>query len=323
MSVDTGRHVAPSGRTTVSEYAAAHVAGRDLADGTRERYARIVRLHVDGTALGRLSLAQVKPSHVAAWQSQVCKQMGTGSARNVVVLVRSVFSWAVDDQLIGRSPFTHRLPPPRRAEPVARTLTAEQLQRLLDATPDRYRGLVWAQAGLGLRISEAVALQVSDVDFLRRRVTVRHQVTESGQLVARLKAREVGQARVVDLPDVVGQALAEQLRAFPTDTGYVFSNAQGRPVKADSYRARTFGPAVARAGLEEGLRPHDLRHTFGSVLIADGWSAVEVAEAMGNTAALVLSVYAHVLEDRRRSAARTIDAAYGVTPRVTGLRSAR
>jgi hypothetical protein len=53
------------------------------------------------------------------------------------------------------------------------------------------------------------------------------------------------------------------------------------------------------------------------VLISDGWSATEGAEVKGNSAEVILSTYPHVLQDRRRSVAATLDRAFLVTADVT------
>jgi integrase len=57
-------------------------------------------------------------------------------------------------------------------------LTVEQVRALADAMAARYRALVIAQAGLGLRIGELFALRVADVDFLRRTVRVQDQIDQ-------------------------------------------------------------------------------------------------------------------------------------------------
>jgi site-specific recombinase XerD len=55
-------------------------------------------------------------------------------------------------------------------------------------------------------------------------------------------------------------------------------------------------PAAERAGLRS-VRPYDLRHSFVSLLIVEGASIVEIARQAGNSPAVALNVYAHVLEE--------------------------
>ncbi len=173
------------------------------------------------------------------------------------------------------------------------------------------------QAYLGLRIGEAVAVQVQDVEWLRGRLTVCRQWDEPArEPVSRLKGRKAdSKPRTIELPETLKVALAEHVRKYPSD-GLLFTASQGGQVLPGTYRSRVFKPALRRAGLDPSIRTHDLRHTFGSVLIREGWSAPEVAEVLGNSPEVVLRTYAHVVEDRRRSLAQTIDAAC-VVRRVT------
>jgi integrase len=70
-----------------------------------------------------------------------------------------------------------------------------------------------------------------------------------------------------------------------------------------------FAEAAAEAGLENA-RPYDLRHSFVSLLIAEGASIVEIARQAGHSPTMALSTYAHVIEElegaERRPAAAVI-----------------
>jgi integrase len=105
----------------------------------------------------------------------------------------------------------------------------------------------------------------------------------------------------------VQDALAAHLaECGPSREGYLFSTVTQGKVSQNSYRVRAFKPAVAKAGLPVGTRPHDLRHHFASMLVSDGMPAVLVADLLGHTTAtLVLSTYGHLMpseEDHKRKA---------------------
>ena len=63
-----------------------------------------------------------------------------------------------------------------------------------------------------------------------------------------------------------------------------------------NWRRRVFDPAVERAGLSQ-VRPYDLRHSFVSLLIAEGRSIVEVARQAGHSATMALNTYGHVFDE--------------------------
>lgn len=95
----------------------------------------------------------------------------------------------------------------------------------------------------------------------------------------------------------------------------MFSSSARTPLDARNIDRRVFGPALKRAGLDESrLRWHDLRHTFASILIAQGEDAVYVPEQLGHAdAAITFRVYAHLFDraERRQRAAERLDASPG------------
>ena len=78
---------------------------------------------------------------------------------------------------------------------------------------------------------------------------------------------------------------------FPALSGDAWSDDAWR-----YWRRRIFGPAARAAGLENA-RPYDLRHSFVSLLLAEGANVVEVARQAGHSPTMTLSTYAHLFEE--------------------------
>jgi integrase len=114
------------------------------------------------------------------------------------------------------------------------------------------------------------------------------------------------------LPSMVGDVLAAHLEVNPAGPGgLLWHTSTGRPIDHDYYGGRVFPKAVAAAGLPEGTSSHDLRHHFASVLLAAGESVIAVSERLGHeSAALVLSVYGHLMPDSEERTRKAIDAAW-------------
>ena len=131
--------------------------------------------------------------------------------------------------------------------------------------------LVRIAAYTGLRRGELVALKWRDVSFPRHKVIVRRAVSAEVELNSTKSRR----AREVPLPDQAAAALDRLSRRvdFTSPDDYVFVNRLGRRIDGSALRRR-FERARDAAGLEP-LRFHDLRHTYGSLLIAGGstWPA--------------------------------------------------
>src|SRR3954454_20171064 len=174
-----GTYVEPS-KTTVAEYARRWAETRPHRPTTARRTELMIRLHIDGTRLGGRRLADVRPSGVQAWATDRSRVLAPTTLRQAVGLLRSVHGAAVLDRLVASSPVV-RVQLPRHERERVVPLTVEQVRALADAMPARNRAMVIAQAGLGLRVGELLALRVEDVVFLRRTVRIEWQIAPGTQ----------------------------------------------------------------------------------------------------------------------------------------------
>lgn len=183
--------------------------------------------------------------------------------------------------------------------------TAAQVRALLDAVPPQQRAYVAVCAFAGLRLGEASALQVGDVDFLRRMITVARQVQGYGSVVE-VPAPKYGSERTVyAAPSLIGM-LAEHVAAHcPGDDPVRWLFGDGRPVPPGTVGAM-WRRACRKVGCE-GMHLHHLRHFYASGLIAAGCDVVTVQRALGHqTASVTLNTYSHLwpsAEDKTRNAA--------------------
>lgn len=304
-----GSYVDPHDRTTVGEYARRWAARRPHRPATARRVALTIEKHIVGTSLGSQRLASVLPSDVQAWVIDRAKVLAPSTLRVTVGLLRSVFASAVLDRLVASSPVVRLALPAGRREKVL-PLDVEQVRLLAGTVPPRYRAMVVAQAGLGLRVGELLALRACDVDFLRRTARVEHQIGELSR--QREEPKTQSSRRTVPLPQVVADALAQHLSQWPAPaSGLIFSTTDGLPYTHNHYGSGVFRGAVRRAGLPSTTTTHDLRHHFASVLLAAGESVVAVAEWLGHDdASLVLSTYGHLMPNSEERARKAIDEAW-------------
>jgi integrase len=149
--------------------------------------------------------------------------------------------------------------------------------------------LVRVAAYAGLRRGELVALHWRDVDFPGRKIVVRRSLSGDTELRS-TKSRRV---REVPLADQAAAALDRLSRRgeFTGPDDYVFVNRLGRRLDPSALRRRVERARDA-AGLEP-LRFHDLRHTYGSLLVAGGIDLASVKAAMGHSRITTTERYLH------------------------------
>ena len=158
----------------------------------------------------------------------------------------------------------------------------------------------------GLRRGELVALPWGDIQFGKdesdsnRFMIVQHNYVRREHTTTKSK-----RSRRVDLSRELRRALIELrdkrlLEAFLKGKNdiaddLVFRSPDGAIVDPDNLYHRIFLPVLAKAGIRK-IRLHDLRHTFGSLLIQSGASIVYVKEQMGHSSIQVtVDTYGHLI----------------------------
>jgi integrase len=197
---------------------------------------------------------------------------------------------------------------PKQHKRLITPLTLEQVEAVADAVGEKYRPLVILGAGAGLRISEALGLPVSAIDWLGHELSVTQQVVRDKEqgIVTLGPVKTNASVRKVPLAEVVLSELASYLKDHPHQPNELLvTDAHGDPIPENTF-GQTWKRAAAKAGLPQGTRYHDLRHTFASALIAAGCSVKAVQMALGHeSAAVTLDTYSHLWPsdtDRTRAA---------------------
>jgi integrase len=176
------------------------------------------------------------------------------------------------------------LPRCRKAEAAIRVPTINDVGRLLGAADECFRAYVALCPFAGLRMGEAAGVQVGDVDFLRRQLTVSRQLQRHGREVA-VRAPKYGSERVVYLPDELVTMLAEHVPQHTPEgvpDRWVFT-AYGKPLHDNGVTFRW--RQTRKAAGCPSVRLHDLRHFYASGLIAAGCDVVTVQRALGHATA--------------------------------------
>ena len=160
--------------------------------------------------------------------------------------------------------------------------------------------LVRVAAFTGLRRGELVALRWSDVELGACKIVVRRAVS-ANQETTSTKSRR---ARGVPLPSQAAAALfrLRERDEFVAHDDFVFSNRMGRRIDGSALR-RWVERARDAARLRK-LRFHDLRHTYGSLLVAGGVDLASVKAAMGHSRITTTERYLHAPEGRRARISR-------------------
>src|SRR5262245_36854928 len=244
------------------------------------------------------------------------------TVRNIQAVLRTMLNAASDDGLIASNPAakfgrTMKLTVSKttRQEEI-KALTRAQRQLFLATalreTP-RYYPLFFVLAGTGMRLGEALALQPEDLDCAAKTIRIARAFSEDGTL----DTPKSGHGRTVDLSQSLAVTIEAHERTRRQDKlkygwaelpPWLFATKEGTPVDPANVR-RAMLCVLKKAKLPLHFTPHCLRHTYASILLAEGVSPVYVQEQLGHaTIELTVSTYGRWLKKKAPGALDRLDA---------------
>ena len=276
---------------------------RGLAANTLSSYRRdLTRWTGWLRGCGRERLSEVTEADVAGFLAALRTgdddhpALSASSAGRAVVAVRGLHRFALREGWTTVDA-AREVRPPAPARRLPKAISVSQVEALL-AAPDadtplglRDRALLELLYGTGARISEAIGLDVDDLD-------------RAAGLV-RLDGKG-GKQRVVPVGSYAGRAVEDYLvRARPglvaagRGSAALFLNARGGRLSRQSAWT-VLRAAALRAGIPGEVSPHTLRHCFATHLLDGGADVRVVQELLGHASVTTTQVYTLVTVDRLR-----------------------
>ncbi len=237
-------------------------------------------------AFGDMAIESITTSMIEAWIAGV--HLAPSTRTKALVLMHGIFKRARRVYGLPVNPVTDVEKPPMRRSGDIEVFSPEEVMALVRAAASEQDAAIYLTAAFtGLRRGELIALRWRDVDFTGSVIRVRASYADG-----HLTTPKSGKVRSVPMAPDVATALAKLgRREHETgDDDVVFLGDWGGYVDASALRRR-YDAALQRAGLRK-LRFHDLRHTFGTRMIAKA-DIRRVQEWMGHADVQTTMKYLH------------------------------
>ncbi len=229
------------------------------------------------------------------------------TARKLATL-RSFYKFLMKRSLLSASPLT-TIRTPKQEKRLPKCLDLEQVQKLLDAPGDadilsaRDKAMLEILYSSGIRVSELVELEMGDLDL------------NEGVLRVRGKGRKdrltpIGSQAIKAVQKYFEMRAIDQRSQNSTAQSRVFLNKHGESLSTRSVR-RKLDKYLVTAGLDPGISPHTLRHSFATHLLNNGADLRSVQELLGHQSLSTTQIYTHLTTSRMKE---VYDAAH---PRAT------
>lgn len=293
---------------------------------SEDRYSSLVsRTKVWINALCNAQISQIKPFElqtilfsISAKNPYTDKPMAKKTIRGYVQVINAIFDFAIDNRVVDYNP-ANKLKAPQMATTVQRrALSVEERQRVMEFE-HRAKPSAMLMMLSGLRRGEATALQWNDIDFTNNKIFV----TKSFNFKTKdFKPPKNGKARVVSVP----QILIDYLKILPRESLFVLTNAKGQMMTEDSWR-RLYQSYMHDMNIKYGYKeapnkfspikipmliapftPHELRHTFCTIMYEAGIDALTAKEQLGHSdIKTTLSIYTHLSSQHKENDIKKLD----------------
>lgn len=306
---------------------AEHWLAAKRCEVSADRYATLQsRSEIWTDALKNAQISQIKPFElqtilfsIAAKNPRTNAPMAKKTIREYVQVINAIFDFAMDNRVISYNPATKLKAPQSAATPTQRrALTEEERHRVMEFE-HRAKPSAMLMMLSGLRRGEATALQWNDIDFTNNKISV----TKSYNFkIKDFKSPKNGKARVVSVP----QILIDYLKTLPKISPFVLTNAKGQMMTDDSWK-RLYQSYMVDMNIHYGYNnnvnkfsihkapmiistftPHELRHTFCTIMFEAGIDALTAKEQLGHSdIKTTLSIYTHLSAQHKELQVNKLD----------------
>jgi integrase len=229
------------------------------ADSSIATYRSVLRAHVY-PAIGGKPIGAIRREDIKALIAVMRRKNLSASRIGCAYLViNAVLGEAVRDKKFAESPCTDIALPGVVTQKDFILPAHAQMQALAAGLPADWAATVWLMHGCGLRIGEALAVNLRCRINKGKTLRVKEQVDPGAQLRP-LKFRKPGEFRDIPLPQYVSEAIDKHVAEHGTTSdGYLFPGRRYKLVIRRSYQ-EDFQRAAQKASLPPQFIPHSLRH---------------------------------------------------------------
>lgn len=203
--------------------------------------------------------------------------------------IRSFYKFLIDENVVQKDPAINLISP-KKGVNFPEYLTLEEVDLLLSMPKEntvlglRDRAIIELMYSCGLRVSEVVDLKIGSVDFNRGCILVfgkgkKERIVPFGERAKKLLIRYTEWARVMLLKGRISESL--------------FLNFRGEPLSRKGMWKIIKGYA-RETGIKKNIKPHILRHSFGTHLIQNGADLRAVQELLGHADISTTQIYTHL-----------------------------
>jgi integrase/recombinase XerC len=219
------------------------------------------------------------------------KQYSKSTTARKLATLRSFYKFLVKRGHLTNNPVT-AVRTPKQDKKLPKFLEYDQIKKLLDTPPSdswlgaRDRAIMETLYGTGVRVSELVALNIEDVDFLGEVIHVRGKGKKE-------RISPIGSSALQSIQHYMEFRNRRAQSNGNFDSKVLFVNKHGKRLSTRSVR-RKMDKYLKMAGLDPAISPHTLRHSFATHMLNNGADLRSVQELLGHQSLSTTQIYTHL-----------------------------
>ena len=257
---------------------------------------------------GKMKMNEITASDIRKWQSELIKQgYAPTYLKTISNQLAALFNYAVRYYDLPNNPCRKAGSMGKGKADEMNFWTKEEFDKFIDAIMNKQQSymafmtLFWT----GIRIGELLALNVADVDFEKRTISIMKSYQRMGGRDVITEPKTPKSKRVIAIP----QFLAVDLQDYVNSMYGVQGEDRLFPI-TKYYLEHEMQRGIKESGVKR-IRIHDLRHSHASLLVEMGFSPLEIANRLGHEKIeTTLNTYSHLYPDKQEQLADRLDKEY-------------
>lgn len=287
---------------------------------TYEVYERIIKLHIEPSALGMMQLRKITPMQIQKLVNEKYRAgLSSATVRKMFNIINQALQKAYDNDMIPKNP-AKTVELPEHTQKEIKVFTREEQDRFFEAAKgDALYDFFVISIDTGIRLGELLAITWKDVDFKNETIGISKNIIQVKNYLNQGDSKNItiiqetpktkASIRKVPLTQRSLGILKSRKMLAESDQDVVFTTKVKTTIRHRNV-ARSFYRIAKKAKIE-GANPHSLRHTYATRMFEIGVPAKIVSEILGHSkVSHTLDLYTHVIPHIKNEAVKNLDLLY-------------
>jgi integrase len=246
---------------------------------------------------GSKKLDAIKVSDIGVWNNELLKTITPKTLKKVRTVLNTIFSDAVNDELIQRNPVSFVQSPSSYETRLKKPFSETEIVSILKQVDEKIKCYFAIGFFTGMRTGEIIGLKWIDIDLDNRIIKVRRSIRQGVESLPKTK----NSIRDVEIIDFLLPYINRHRMLSAENSTYVFETKDGKPFTTSAKIAEWYWKPTLKKLNIEYRNLYQMRHTFASMMISHGEDILWVSNMLGHKdSSTTLQVYSRYIRSKER-----------------------